>query len=83
MTSRNLTLVTNTRLKEHTVAAVCIHNITTADATLTVQQAANTSKIVIMRRQNCWNIGHYACQKNELYNKSTETSQQIHNKSCK
>jgi len=45
MTSRNMILVTDTCLDEHTVAAVCNCNTTTADATLIAQQAARTSKL--------------------------------------
>jgi len=45
MTSRSLDSVTDVRLNEHTVAAVCRHDIATADAALIVQQAAETSKV--------------------------------------
>jgi len=48
---RNLILVTDTCLDEHTVAAVCKYNIATADPTLIVQQAAKTSKSSSI--QNC------------------------------
>jgi len=43
MTSWKLILERDTRLDEHTVAAVCKYSITTADATSVVQQAAKTS----------------------------------------
>jgi len=47
MTSKNLILVTDTRLDELTVVAVCKHNIATADTTPVVglQQAAKTSEM--------------------------------------
>jgi len=46
MTYKNyLILEADTRLDEHTVAAVCKRNIATADATLVVEQAAKISKL--------------------------------------
>jgi len=70
MTSRNLILVTDSRLDEHTVAAVCKCNTATADATLVVEQAAETSQLASCVARIVEMLVSWPVKRRTVYNKS-------------
>jgi len=77
VTSRNLILVTDLSLDEHTVAAGCKCNIATADATLVVEQAAETSQLSSCVDRIVEMLVSRSCKKLNW----TTSSQQVLNKS--